>query len=116
MAYNFQVPPQAMRVESFREPDKYINYLTTKIVFEFFGQKATNTETVEFEVYDGWFQEFKDLYFPKWLLKRYPVKKKKLTKDVTMSVTALLPEIAGRGGEKYVMQIWEEPDGRNTLY
>ena len=113
--YNFQVPQQSLRVESYKEPEQYLDHITTKVAFEFFGQEATNSETVEFEVYENWFQEFKDLYFPKWLLKRYPVRKKVLSKTVTMSVAGLLPDLVANT-DQYVIPMWSIDNGRNPLY
>ena len=50
----------------------------------FYSEKKITEEVVIFHEYNSWWDHFKDIYFPKWLLKRFPVKKNRIKKRVSL--------------------------------
>lgn len=71
---------------------------------------------ISFEQYKSWWQFFKKQYFPRWLLKKFPVKYIKITKRVEVDVKAVYPRLAYYGSDdrfsKYILhsQIEELPE------
>jgi hypothetical protein len=80
-----------LRLESWKNDvaDALVYQLSTYVLAE---EVENRTKTVNFEYPKSWWQMFKQQYFPKWLLKRFPVKTKKDTRLVTFKKYATYPK------------------------
>lgn len=79
------------------EEEVWTNGLVLRVQREFFGKQINDQKTVEFTAVfpTTWWQHFKQDYFPNWLLKRFPVKKKVLKESQTVFFTRMMefPEL-----------------------
>jgi len=69
--------------------DVLVYQLSTHILAE---EVENRTKTICFKYPKSWWQMFKQQYFPKWLLKKFPVKTKKDTRLVTFKKYATYPK------------------------
>ena len=67
------------------EITKYKNHLLDSIVYDisgFFTAHRAWTDEKEFVIAETWFQEFKRVYFPNWLKRKFPVKYKRYFTEI----------------------------------
>ncbi len=86
----------------FREWDKGIS---AEFLTEIMGQHNEQTYTVSVAVPATWWDHFKRDYMPSWFTKRYEVKTKIVTTDVTFDHMTLLPD--------WIEEVY---DGRTIIY
>lgn len=71
-----------------------INALVFQLRAEVMAEKLEErTQMVTFEVPKSWWQHFKQEHFPKWLLKKFPVKLESYTRFMTFEHYATYPEL-----------------------
>lgn len=68
--------------------------LVTELVAEVLAEEVDNrSKEVSFEVPATWWDHFKRDYFPDWLLYKFPIKQKTLSKTVTFRRLATYPKL-----------------------
>lgn len=74
--------------------NEVINDLVFRLKAELMAEKLEDRkQTVTFEFPKSWWQHFKQEYFPKWLLNRFPVKLTSCEKTVIFKRYATYPEL-----------------------
>ena len=71
----------------------FVDEIAIRITREFFGDKVEKEISLDFEYPATWWQHFKRSHFPKWLLKKFPVKKKTISKSKSLRRTFEYPEL-----------------------
>lgn len=67
--------------------------------FDCYCRKITYIETIyHVEPWD-WWEHFKLRWFPKWWLKRYPIKQKQNRKIIEFNLTQCFPDISSDAGQ-----------------
>lgn len=74
--------------------DEIMNGLVYELHTEVMAEKVENrVQKVTFEFPKSWWQYFKKEYFPKWLLKKFPVKSELSSKSVIFNRYATYPQL-----------------------
>lgn len=93
--------------------DRFVFELRTIVASQELGVERIVEEAIDLDWPDGWWQAFKEQYFPNWLKRFFPVKHKTFHRDkidLSYTVKALYPKIAIPSGMSKV--IVQTMDGR----
>jgi hypothetical protein len=73
------------------EPKQHV--FKGRVFWSILGQKKKQKIEMAIEVPASPWDHFKDKYFPHWLERRFPVKKKKITKEWVFTASILFPHL-----------------------
>lgn len=89
--FSSRIGPDKMHQLQFRTYEVY-GEMVLEIQKKFWGEKRQKEIYVKFQKPSSWWQHFKQECFPKFLLRRYPVKMQTITKEINIDRTYEFPD------------------------
>ena len=91
------------------EINEYLDHTSDCFVSQlnayFASRKTVRHTTNRIKIHATWFDMFKEKYFPKWILKKYPVKFNEFAYTETTNITKICPHIP-LGKDQYTCISW----------